>query len=345
MSYEAGLGHFALLARELRDLIWQRLDPEDAPSLSIVSKAIEFESAPILRSVKIEFVIYGSSKPSAPSAICVQDQYKSYGFLHPGYQSFSSRDHEQLQRLLRFPYHRIRETVVRIEPPSEPGDLLRSWNSLIWLMDLWARAKPDQCHLRVAFGEGGGRTWSKNGVLNCSLLNKLRDPSAALHADVRLLLQPLRRVRDTVLSIDMPQSMAAEKHAALHRLSANIEAVARNSSPFGDIDSPDYEDEKVIAGQELACSAWYDYILDDMPGLSAARLRLERFAHWSAGYRANHAHQYRYASWEILRKFNIRDNVELELAFELRKRAAVAAAEDGSRNLEIELARMSPPPD
>ena len=125
------------------------------------------------------------------------------------------------------------------------------------------------------------------------------------------------------MSIDLPKSISPSIYPKFYEHVAAIAGMAGLQSPFGKYKSAFEFDDAGCAGQELAYTAWFDLVLDNLPGQSAALLRLERLASWGPAYRANFAYCSANGDFETLERLQIPDG-ELDDAFEYRKRSAVA---------------------
>lgn len=322
-----GRGNLLGLPKELRRLVLQQLSPEDR-SAHLVYGLIREEMRSVVRDNRLRFSLLPQWEASTGSQIRITDQHKANGSLYPACHSFESREQHTVDQFLRFPYHEIRDVTFNIQAPGrEAEDLLRCWNSLTWLIEFWSRVAHKAQHLNVMFSETNGRGWTTDGKLNDKLFLSLDDSCRRIKTDIRIMLQPLWRIRHTTLTILLPPSMASSLFSGFRDLSATIVEKAEHAEAFGENGALRQEYYRIVS-EELAFSAWFDTLLDKLPDKSSAMLRLETLAWWGAGYRANHKNACDTASTLVLRRLGSatfgNPSEELLARFELRKRTAVA---------------------
>lgn len=221
----SGCRNFLDLPKELRRVVLQQLNPQENAGYQSC-RIVNQEMRTVVQDIHLQMSIVPYWVPSAGSQIKVTDQYKAYEALYPAYHSFESRDRDALSRLLRFPYHQVREVTFNVEPPGqEPGDLMRVWNSLRWLVELWERAEHKAKRLHIVFEETQERGWTTGDKLNAALLGSLKDSFKRIKINMHIVLLPLRRIRHTAFKIHLPPSMSF-KLFKFHDLATAVEQMA-----------------------------------------------------------------------------------------------------------------------
>ena len=169
--------------------------------------------------------------------------------------------------------------------PADPGQMIQMWNKLCWLLDLMQHVKgfPE---VEVHVLQTVHRDWCADGELQKTLHDRLSSMMTEQTTDLEILLSPFLRLRNvTSIKVDHPFN---GEHETLDKVVSNILRKARSTPPLGLDFEDDYRmDDEMIVSLEDTYTVWFDYVLDDLPGPTAAFVRLERFWNWSPQYDKN----------------------------------------------------------
>ncbi|ETI24025.1 hypothetical protein G647_03394 [Cladophialophora carrionii CBS 160.54] len=194
----------------------------------------------------------------------------------------------------KIPFENLKEIQIDILPPDhrEPAQLICAWMQitrlLAWLLPQAEAASRPLCesqikpatnntglrlpHVHVAFLEQEGRQWQKSIAVNAGQPEMI---------DLNVLLSAFRRIRYAQrFSVTIPNACKTDH---LSQYCSDTERLVTRQSPFGS-----QPGDSRIQSIEDYLHTTLDCILDDLPGTSAAQLRLERFASWCSHYEDCH---------------------------------------------------------
>ncbi|KIW21014.1 hypothetical protein PV08_01593 [Exophiala spinifera] len=213
------------------------------------------------------------------------------------------------------PIDRFKGIHIVIDPPStdDPGQVVRGWLQSIALVTaliprfanpytipetekdffipdtrLSARLPPVTIQVR----NGTNHKWHTEGSWNKTLHHfpvlKNR-PSTVLQderafSDLKTILTPLARLRNAdAIEFELPS--AAPVESDFQDFLDSLVLVATEEKLFGlNLNSDFYDNDDDIQCYEDALHVWFDLLLDDMRGPSAAELRRDRFKFWCSEY-------------------------------------------------------------
>lgn len=173
-----------------------------------ISRPIREEVAVITKALKIDvdFTISGRRAGPYGIEIAVQAEEKYLGSLYPSWYAFESPDQAGLDAFLRTFVPRMGRITIRVMAPAGVTELLRCWNSLLWVVRM-CKVIRYKGHLKLVFEEAGHRTWaSRRAKLRASLRGILNGRKPYEKADILILMLPLRRLRKVQLEIVLPPS-------------------------------------------------------------------------------------------------------------------------------------------
>ena len=291
----SGLGSFSTLPAEIRDQIWQQvLLQRHCPrsfflngSFRRVSRQISEEISSSFyrrRSLSVCIEYPGEDFEEWPSEFSIKDQSGSVVFqLEPLFLKqdlfFGKYDTDSVTaefRRIPFRHQQALRIDIAAPRPEDPGELVQSWNKIVFLVNLLSGLELLKLELR--FIEQTGRSWASDGKLNLSV-PKFED--AMYDSDLEMLLTPFLRLRGLAsLSVRTDRiTLDGFSHFTIedlhHRTASSI--------PFGDavdIESTALDDEDIQELEDTA-TAWLDYQVGDLAGRTAALLRVEQYASFS----------------------------------------------------------------
>lgn len=294
MASGDSLGTFARLPLELRLQIWEWLDPSDEISFA-VSKVVRRETARVFQDFHLTFSISPLPNPGKyPSAIEVSDNFKRWPNLYPAFLDFNSPDRSSLNALLRFPLDKLSHVQINLElpDPDDPGQIIRVFNSLVWLVDLLGRAPGTNRHINVRFSLKYLTHWLSGPGLLENQFTCLEDGHNNPMADLMKILLPLNRLRAICFTTEFPIDVTSYEGFSLEMIFMKIRCQSEIKFGAGQWHDVRNGSDDSQAANESTVAAYFELLLDDLPGPCARSLRLERFAFWSAGYESNHLHRY-----------------------------------------------------
>lgn len=267
-------GQFAKLPFELREMVWQylRSHPTDVLSLNTTLRD-EILSVFYETNGELEFVVSGQQAGDHKSQVLMRDRCGKYEPLYPAWMSSTSPAGGMFSQIPKFPIHHFPSVKIRVlGSGGDPVKFLRCWNSFMWLMGNLRERYPT-FRTRVQFDQSGDARWvNRKGRLCWSLRRQLqaRNRDLPFSDNITIFLEYLRHSGLTC-SIELSKGIQRGRH----RLKVLAEQI---------------ESKRVLVSgndkSRLATyTAWFDRLLDVLPGRDASVLRLERFATWGSAYR------------------------------------------------------------
>jgi hypothetical protein len=281
-----------------------------AYGLLYVNKQCRNEFIPLL---KEEFVLGFHIDPSSSTTVnIISPDNSAWGgrFVldaaspHPDYSILDS-----------MPIDRFKGIRILIDPPSmdDPGQIVRGWlqsNALVTaLLPRWADAEtvprteedifvPDTRletrlpPITIQIRDSKKQKWHTEGSWNRSLSSfSAWDPvlrTAPEHerglCDLAIILTPLARLRNAdAVALELPSNAPVE--SGFDDFRNRLVSFGTRKKLFGLEMSKELEwNDEDIQAWEDALHVWFDYLLDDMRGPSAAQLRRDRFKYWCSEY-------------------------------------------------------------
>lgn len=324
-----GLGALARLPLEVREMVYVNLmtpakllinDSDDPGAILRTSHRLFEEVSKILYNRCLVFPISPTAFGMHP-LIPIHDNNNLLACLYPDYLYFDSchsqhssdnlyrEGHDSVYRFLHLPYDRLDAIRFEIPAPSpdDPGELIRMWNALVWLVDLLDETYLNHLPLvEICVMESEEGSWTTNSALHRSVAEP-EWPHDELHSDLEILLTPFCRLRRcNGISFDVPPNLT---HKRIRSIIQEIELRAtwnlrfgehivdvggRDMDDFGSIDTDDND----ITALENSWTVWLDYLLDDLPDHSASMTRLHRVNNINAKSRYDSRAESCFVNWE-----------------------------------------------
>ena len=202
----------------------------------------------------------------APSRFIIFDSLFCLASTEPKFLTFDMWNAgDGLWRLASMPFGRHSMIKIMVPPvdKQDPGQLVMCWNKMVFLVNLLMYAKwlPP---ILISF-LGDASQWVGEQGLHRSVPRK----GSEKRGDLELLLLPFRRLRRVEkIIINVPHQ--CDEH--VETLVQDIAEKAYARSPFNLND----KDDRQVMKLEWAWATWLEYLLDDLEGATAARLRWEQ---------------------------------------------------------------------
>jgi hypothetical protein len=273
-SERTSIGLLAQLPREVRDLTWEHFVPTrgqttDLSILRTCRQLYEELSPLVYQNEVLRFHVSPTYRYQSWLSIFTNRGAE----LHlRDLQDATSRSFSSL------PYAKLKGIGVELEVPdsTDPGQMICLWKKVVSLVDLLSQADglPD---LDIHLIDQNGLEWFTDGIAQQSIPC---DPNHEYYdeydEDFEAILRPFCRLRN---------ARSANVHVA-----TRIDAIGQNTAPFMILKGPfgchitegEWSDDSTQNSLDRNFLQ-FDEALDDLPGLTACMLRLDRFSSWFDG--------------------------------------------------------------